>query len=67
MLATPVSFPIKGLPKTTYFFLWVGLEGAYDLGPFIRNEVGVVDIPFLRLPNLVLPRLLTIKRKSFCS
>jgi hypothetical protein len=43
-----------------------GLEGAYDLGPFIRNEVGVVDIPFLRLPNLALPRILTIKRNSFC-
>ena len=34
-----------------------GLEGGEDLEPFIRNELGAVDIPFLRPPDVFFPRL----------
>ena len=31
-----------------------GFEGGEDLDPFIKNELGAVDIPFLRPPNVSL-------------
>ena len=32
-----------------------GLEGGEDLEPFIINEIGVIDIPFLRPQDVSLP------------
>ena len=32
-----------------------GLEGGEDIEPFIRNELGAIDIPFLRPPDVSLP------------
>ena len=33
-----------------------GLEGGEYLEPFIRDELGAVDIPFLRPPDVFFPR-----------
>ena len=34
-----------------------GLKGEYDLYSFIRNDLGDVDIPFLRPLDVYLPRI----------